>query len=390
MNFSSNFQFIEPCSQQLAELGKKAERLYTLNESIHCLIALRTYTEFLVELVTVELGIYVPEVSLIDRLRRIEAVFQAQKANIGFILEKLHTLRIDGNRAVHDYEYEGDSQTAAANLRIAYEMGIWYCRAFRHIESSPPPFELPELQPQINIPQTQDWKSIEQEYQKQLERIKLEIERLNREAQVEKEKGSENLALSIHQAKEATDLIRAIITDTAHESGLNAPSEWSEGFDRTADLFQNAELVLRQISALIGERSSEPIQLLSGESILPGLGLVNDATALTARAADIHQGVFKLIVIGEFKHGKSTLLNAMLGGKVLPVSAVPATAVITMLVAGDEQQVEIYDVGKEQPRIMRLEAFNGSSVLSMLNYLNLVLKALHSNALRIISTKSML
>ena len=32
----------------------------------------------------------------------------------------------------------------------------------------------------------------------------------------------------------------------------------------------------------------------------------------------------------------------------------------------------------------------GSSVLSMLNYLNLVLKALHSNALRIISTKSML
>jgi len=33
---------------------------------------------------------------------------------------------------------------------------------------------------------------------------------------------------------------------------------------------------------------------------------------------------------------------------------------------------------------------DGSSVLSMLNYLNLVLKALHSNALRIISTKSML
>ncbi|HEY9692450.1 MAG TPA: dynamin family protein [Oculatellaceae cyanobacterium] len=356
MTFSSNFQFIEPCSQQLAELGKNAERLYALNEPIPCLVSLRTYTEFLVELVTVELGIYVPEVSLIDRLRRIEAVFHAQKANIAFILEKLHTLRIDGNRAVHNSE--GDSQTAAANLRIAYEMGIWYCRAFRHVESSPPAFELPKLQPDLNIPQTQDLKSTEEGYQDQLEQMRDEIERLNREAQVKKAKGSENLALSIHQAKEATDLIRAMITDTEHGNELNSSPEWSEGFDHTADLFQNAELVLRQISALIGERSSEPIELLSGESILPGLGLVNDATALIARADDIHQGVFKLIVIGEFKHGKSTLLNAMLGGKVLPVSAVPATAVITMLVAGDNQRVEIYDVGKEQPRVMSLEAFN--------------------------------
>ena len=38
---------------------------------------------------------------------------------------------------------------------------------------------------------------------------------------------------------------------------------------------------------------------------------------------------FRIIFCGEFKRGKSTLINAMLGNKVLPMKVAPCTGVIT-------------------------------------------------------------
>jgi hypothetical protein len=42
-------------------------------------------------------------------------------------------------------------------------------------------------------------------------------------------------------------------------------------------------------------------------------------------------------VLGQFKAGKSSLLNAVLGEPVFPVGAVPVTAVITRAAAGPER-----------------------------------------------------
>lgn len=47
---------------------------------------------------------------------------------------------------------------------------------------------------------------------------------------------------------------------------------------------------------------------------------------------------FHLAVLGQFKRGKSTLLNALLGEPVLPVSVLPLTAVPTFLEAGPERR----------------------------------------------------
>jgi GTPase SAR1 family protein len=353
MNFSSNFQFLGCCSQQLEELGKKAERLYSLNEPIPCLIALRTYAEHLVDLVTVKLGIYASEETLIDRIRHIEATFHTQKVDIAFIVQRLHKLRRDGNRAVH--EFAGDNNTAATNLCIAYEVGIWYFKAFKSTDFISPGFALPKLQPDVDILQIQELKPTQQPHQES-EQLKIELLQAN----IERLKNG----IQINNAKVATDLMRIMITDIENESEINSSQEWSTGFGHTTALFHKAELILRQISTLIGKRNSEAFNLSSNESIMPGLGLVNDATALEAKANDIQQGIFKLIIIGEFKHGKSTLLNAILGSKVLPVSAMPATAVITMLVAGDHQQVEIYEAGKDEPRTIGLEEFNREFRLS--------------------------
>ncbi len=53
----------------------------------------------------------------------------------------------------------------------------------------------------------------------------------------------------------------------------------------------------------------------------------------------------QVVVMGEFKRGKSSLINALLGRPLLPVAAVPLTAVVTIVKAGerDEAAVELLD-----------------------------------------------
>lgn len=59
------------------------------------------------------------------------------------------------------------------------------------------------------------------------------------------------------------------------------------------------------------------------------------ATALQNLLARLAGGCFHLAVLGQFKRGKSTLLNALLGDAILPTSVVPLTAVPTWLRAGE-------------------------------------------------------
>lgn len=55
----------------------------------------------------------------------------------------------------------------------------------------------------------------------------------------------------------------------------------------------------------------------------------------------LDEGSFHLAVLGQFKRGKSTLLNALLGEAVLPSSVVPLTAIPTRIRAGPARQVRI-------------------------------------------------
>ncbi len=50
---------------------------------------------------------------------------------------------------------------------------------------------------------------------------------------------------------------------------------------------------------------------------------------------------FHLAVLGQFKRGKSTLLNALMGEEILPASVVPLTAIPTFIYWGPEQRVRI-------------------------------------------------
>jgi Dynamin family len=128
------------------------------------------------------------------------------------------------------------------------------------------------------------------------------------------------------------------------------------GYEAAKQAGERLAQTLSEIATLIGP-AGESVTLRTGEAIQPGLGFREDAAALAHRARDMRQGLFTIIVLGEFKNGKSTLLNGMLGHKTLPAKAAPATAIITVLVYGNRPEVAIHEAGKSEPRMMSWEDF---------------------------------
>lgn len=62
---------------------------------------------------------------------------------------------------------------------------------------------------------------------------------------------------------------------------------------------------------------------------------------LTERLPALESGSITLVVLGEFNHGKSTVINALLGDEILPMGITPTTAQITHLIHGDERSARM-------------------------------------------------
>lgn len=52
-----------------------------------------------------------------------------------------------------------------------------------------------------------------------------------------------------------------------------------------------------------------------------------------------------LSIIGQFKRGKSSLINKMLGKKFLPVGIIPITSVVTKIIKGEEKVFVYFEDG---------------------------------------------
>lgn len=93
---------------------------------------------------------------------------------------------------------------------------------------------------------------------------------------------------------------------------------------------------LKQVATLVGEKRT-----VDGQGI--GLGLTLQHDLLMKQAQDIHDGIFRVVVMGAFTTGKSTLINALVGKRILPESALPSTAIPTFIQYGeDEDYVEVH------------------------------------------------
>ena len=83
-------------------------------------------------------------------------------------------------------------------------------------------------------------------------------------------------------------------------------------------------------------------QLLRLTVLLEKSGALKEPEKLVAIRQNLQQEKFRLVVLGQFKRGKSTLINALLGRRVLPSDVIPVTAVITEIKYGARREATIY------------------------------------------------
>lgn len=76
-----------------------------------------------------------------------------------------------------------------------------------------------------------------------------------------------------------------------------------------------------------------------------------DSRACEELAGRIAKHAFNLLVVGEFKRGKSTVINALLGSELLPMGVVPLTSVVTILQYGETPSATVYTEDAEPTRI---------------------------------------
>jgi GTPase Era involved in 16S rRNA processing len=56
----------------------------------------------------------------------------------------------------------------------------------------------------------------------------------------------------------------------------------------------------------------------------------------------IETNTFNLVVVGQFKRGKTSLINALLGADILPVAVVPLTSIVTIMKYGEALRISVH------------------------------------------------
>ncbi len=134
-------------------------------------------------------------------------------------------------------------------------------------------------------------------------------------------------------------------------STTTVPATFLDDLDRVARTRREIATHLSEISDQIAQAESEAEQG-SGQFDLGEL--VQD---LSSASQTLRRGVFRLLVLGDMKRGKSTFLNALIGERLLPSDVNPCTAVLTILKHGPEKRVTIHHKGNKPARVIDFQAF---------------------------------
>jgi len=66
-----------------------------------------------------------------------------------------------------------------------------------------------------------------------------------------------------------------------------------------------------------------------------------------------HQNNFQIVILGQFKRGKTSLINALFGESILPVAVVPLTSVITIITYGEDERYTVRFLNGEERSIKK-------------------------------------
>ena len=89
------------------------------------------------------------------------------------------------------------------------------------------------------------------------------------------------------------------------------------------------------------------------------IGLVHTAKSIGETVEKVTGDHFEVAIVGEFKRGKSTLINALLGQEVLPADVLPATATLNRVTYSETPyvMVEYKNGSSERVDINQLENY---------------------------------
>ncbi len=77
-------------------------------------------------------------------------------------------------------------------------------------------------------------------------------------------------------------------------------------------------------------------------------GLTNYANQIIGMVKRTMQTRFSVSFVGEFNHGKSTLINKLIGQDILPTGSIPTTALLTKISDGKEERINVLDRSGKQ------------------------------------------
>lgn len=80
----------------------------------------------------------------------------------------------------------------------------------------------------------------------------------------------------------------------------------------------------------------------NAQGLFSALDLKSELAQLAKNFESLSRDSFKVLVIGEFKRGKSTFINALLGEEVLPAFSIPCTAVINEIKYAAEKRAVLH------------------------------------------------
>ncbi len=130
-----------------------------------------------------------------------------------------------------------------------------------------------------------------------------------------------------------------------------APKSFINDLDRVAQARSQVSNSLSVIAQTLEQAE------LEGEKQSGKLELHRDIEDITKASQALRNGVFRLLVLGDMKRGKSTFLNALIGENLLPSDVNPCTAILTILRYGLEKKVTIHFNNGNNPEHIDFKTF---------------------------------
>ena len=129
------------------------------------------------------------------------------------------------------------------------------------------------------------------------------------------------------------------------------PADFFSDLDRVAQVRQQMADDLTKMVQIVTDSEAAGAEQ-SGQ-----LGLSQTIEDMTSAGKNLREGVFRLLVLGDMKRGKSTFLNALIGENLLPSDVNPCTALLTILRYGSEKRITVHFLDDTEPETIDFETF---------------------------------